>query len=84
MSLRDCSISRRALSRLRFLVLVQRKASLPAVLHHTADVLFAPALGESIAGRRVDQVDAEVEASLDDGNGDVEVVGLFDSGLRAE
>jgi len=55
-----------------------------AVLHHAADVLLAPALGESIAGRRVDEVDAEVEASLDDGNGDVEVVGLFDSGLRAE
>ena len=55
-----------------------------AVLHHAADVLLAPALGESVAGSGVDEVDAEVEASLDDGNGDVEVVGLFDSGLRAE
>src|SRR5262249_5074278 len=55
-----------------------------AVLHHAADVLLAPALGESIAGRRVDEVDAEGEASVGDGNGDVEGVGLFDSGLRAE
>jgi hypothetical protein len=55
-----------------------------AVLHHAADVLLAPALGESVAGSGVDEVDAEVEASLDDGNGDVEVVGLFDSSLCAE
>jgi hypothetical protein len=53
-------------------------------LHHAADVLLAPALGESVAGRGVDEIDAEVEASLDDGNSDVKVVGLFDSGLRAE
>jgi len=55
-----------------------------AALHHAADVLLAPALGESVAGRGVDEVDAEVEASLDDGNGNVEVVGLFDSGLGTE
>jgi hypothetical protein len=54
------------------------------VCHHAADVLLAPALGVSVARSGVDEVDAEVEASLDDGNGNVEVVGLFDSGLRAE
>jgi hypothetical protein len=54
------------------------------VLHHAADVLLAPALGESVAGSGVDEVDAEIEASLDDGNSDVEVVRSFDSGLRAE
>src|SRR5215475_12207118 len=48
-----------------------------AVLDHAADVLLAPALGESVPGSGVDEVDPKIEASLDDGNGDVEVVGSF-------
>ena len=55
-----------------------------AVLHDASYVLLAPALGESVSGGGVDEVDAGVEGSLDEGDGDVEVVGLFDSALAAE
>ena len=55
-----------------------------AVLHDASYILLAPALGESVSGGGVDQVDAEVEGSLDERDGDVEVVGLFDSALAAE
>jgi uncharacterized membrane protein len=55
-----------------------------AVGHHLADVLLAPALGAAVDRRGVDVVDAEVERALDDGHGDVEVVGLLERGLAAE
>src|SRR6516165_5973827 len=55
-----------------------------AVLHDASYVLLAPALGESVSRGGVDEVDAEVEGSLDEGDGDVEVVGLFDSALAAQ
>ena len=55
-----------------------------AVLHDASDVLLAPALGESVSRGGVDEVDAEVEGSLDERDGDVEVVWLFDSALAAE
>ena len=55
-----------------------------AGLHDAADVLLAPAVGAAVDGGGVDVVDAEVEGSLDDGDGVVEVVGFFERGLAAE
>src|SRR6516162_2600828 len=55
-----------------------------AVLHDAPYVPLAPPLGESVSGGGVDEVDAEIDGSLDKGYGDVEVVGLFDSALAAE
>ena len=55
-----------------------------ALGHDLADVLLAPALRAAVDGRRVDVVDAQVEGALDDGHGDVEVVGLLERGLAAE
>ena len=55
-----------------------------AVGHHLAHVLLAPALRAAVDGRGVDVVDAQVERALDDGHGDVEVVGLLDRGLAAQ
>ena len=69
---------------MRSLVLVAMKASLRRCLHDAAYVLLAPAVGASVDGGGVDVVDAEVEGSLDDGDGVVEVVGFFECGLAAE
>ena len=42
------------------------------------------ALRTAVDGRGIDVVDAEVERALDDGNGDIEVVGFLKRGLAAE
>jgi len=84
MSLRDCSTSLESVVAAALPGLGTKEGVVAAVLDHAADVLLAPALGESVPGSGVDEVDPKIEASLDDGNGDVEVVGSFDSGLRAE
>lgn len=55
-----------------------------AVFHDAAYVLLAPALGESVSGGGVDEVDAEVEGSLDEGDCVIEVVGFFERALAAE
>jgi len=55
-----------------------------AVFHDAPYVLLAPALGESVSGGGVDEVDAEVEGSLDEGDRVIEVVGFFERALAAE
>ena len=52
--------------------------------HHFANILLAPAIGAAVDGRRVKVVDAEVEGALDDGDGDVEVVGPLQRSLAAQ
>ncbi len=55
-----------------------------AMFHDASYVLLTPPLGESVSGGSVDEVHAQIEGSLDEGDGDVEVVGLFDSALATE
>jgi hypothetical protein len=42
-----------------------------AVLQDASDILLAPPLGDSVSEGGVDKVDAEIEGSLDEGDGDV-------------
>jgi len=55
-----------------------------AMFHDAPYVLLAPALGKTVSGGSVDEVDTEVEGSLDERNGNIKIVGLFDSALAAE
>jgi len=55
-----------------------------AVFHDAPYILLTPALGKSVSGGGVDEVDAQVECPLDERDSDVEVVGFFERALATE
>ena len=62
----------------------RQKCVAAAVLHYLADVLLAPTLWAAIDRRGVNVIHAEIESSLDDGDGGVFIAGLLEGSLASQ